>query len=328
MASRTVLLKAILLSVAFASISNAREQINVATPSQGLIELPVVVAMRNGFFRREGLEIQRIRIEPEVAVKALVAGEVDFFLGWDASLRAAMSGMPIKVVAATVSRPLHVLVSRPEIGSGQSLKGKTLGVDSFSSSADFLSRVAVRFLGVEPDKDVSIEEIGNSVVRLDALRAGSIHAAAFEAAVAVKAEEEGFKRLVHIGEIIDVPVSGIAVAAARLATHREGIERFIRATLRGVRFFKQNRIAGVRIIESHLKNTPSQAAKTYDSVIRCFTEDGFVSDRSLALSLWRAKEGLQTSNELLLSEVVDWSVLRKISSDRRAIPFWLKRSDP
>lgn len=323
-----VLLKTILLVLVFASISNATEQINVATPSQGLIELPVVVAMRNGYFRSEGLEIQKIRIEPEVAVKALVAGEVDYFLGWDASLRASILGMPIKVVAVTVSRPLHILMSRPEIGSGKSLKGKTLGVDVFSSSANFLSRVAVRFLGIEPDKDVSIEEIGNSVVRLDALRAGYIHAAAFDAAVAVKAEEEGFKRLVHIGEIIDVPVSGIAVASAKLATHRERIEKFIRATLRGLRFLKQNRIDAIGIIQSHLKNTRSQAAKTYDSVIRSFTEDGYVSDRALALSIWRAKEGLQTSNELSLSEVVDWSVLTKILSDRRAIPFWLKRSDP
>ena len=75
---RNVLLKMIPLYVFFSSaFCAAAEQVMIATPSQGLYELPVVVAMRNGYFRTEGLEVQKIQIQPEIALKALVAGEVD-----------------------------------------------------------------------------------------------------------------------------------------------------------------------------------------------------------------------------------------------------------
>ena len=63
-----------------------------------------------------------------------------------------MMGAPIKVMAAMVSRPMHVLISRPEIRFGRDLKGKTLGVDSFGSRVDYLSRVAARYLGLDPDR--------------------------------------------------------------------------------------------------------------------------------------------------------------------------------
>ena len=328
-AMRNVLLKVIPLYVFFSSaFCAAAEQVMIATPSQGLYELPVVVAMRNGYFRTEGLEVQKIQIQPEIAVKALLAGEVDYVSDWGASVQAAMTGAPIKVVAAMVSRPMHVLISRPEIRVGRDLKGKALGVDSFGSRVDYLSRVAARYLGLDPDRDVKIIDTGGSLLRLAALKDGSIDATAVDVALAVKAEEEGLKRLLHLGDIIDLPVSGIAVTSVKLATHGEQIKKVIQATLRGARFIKQKRSETIRIIQSHLRITLSQATKTYDSSIRFFTDDGFVSERAVALDVRRAKEELQLATEPSLSQVTDWSLLREIKLERSKIPYWLKHYEP
>src|SRR5215468_77505 len=150
-AIRNVLVKIIPLYVFFShAFCAAAEQVKIATPSRGLFELPVVVAMRNGYFRTEGLDVQKIQIQPEIAVKALLAGEVDYVSAWGTTVQAAMTGAPIKVVAAMVSRPLHVLISRPEIRIGRNLKRKTLGVDSVGGGVDYLSRLAVRYLGLDP----------------------------------------------------------------------------------------------------------------------------------------------------------------------------------
>ena len=323
-----VSLQAIVLGLTIVTASAAMEQVNVATPSYGLIELPVVVAMRNGYFSRERLEIQKIQVEPEVAVKALVTGEVNFNLAWEATVRAAVAGVPVKVIAALVSRPLHVLLSRPEIRSGKELRGKTLGIDVFSSTTDYLSRVAVRYLGVEPDTNVGFVEIGNGALRLAALKAGAVHAAAFDISAAVKAEEQGLKRLVQIGDIIDYPVLGVAVAGAQLAKHREQTTKFVRAVLRGARFIKQNRTETIRVIERYLKSTSSQAAKSYDSAFGYFTENGLISDRVLAFAVRRAREDLQFAGDPALSQVADWSIARAIMAERRKVPFWLKQYDP
>src|SRR5262245_48471886 len=228
------LLKIIPLYVFFAhTFCAAAEQVMIATPSRGLFEFPVVVAMRNGYFRTEGLDVQKIQTQPEIAVKALLAGEVDYVSAWGATVQAAMTGAPIKVVAAMVSRPLHGLILRPELRIGRRLKGKTLGVASAGSGIDYLSRSAIRYLGLDPGRDVKIIDTGESLLRVAALKDGSIDATAVDVALAVKAEEEGMKRLLHLGDIIDLPISGLAVTAAKLATHREQIKKFIQATFRG-----------------------------------------------------------------------------------------------
>src|SRR4029450_6307908 len=326
---RNVLLKVIPLYVFFSSaFCAAAEQVMIGTPSQGLYELPVVVAMRNEYFRTESLHVQKIQIQPEIAVKALLAGEVDYVSDWGASVQAAMTGAPIKVVAAMVSRPIHVLISRPEIRVGRDLKGKTLGVDSFGSRVDYLSRLAVRYLGLDPDKGVKIIDTGESLLRLAALKDGSIDATAVDVALAVKAEEEGMKRLLHLGDIIDLPISGIAVTTAKLATHREQIKKVIQATLRGARFIKQKRPETIRIIQSHLRITHSQATKTYDASLRSFADGGFVAERAVSLDVRRAKEELQLATEPSLSQVTDWSLLREIELERSKIPYWLKQYEP
>lgn len=306
----------------------AGERVMIATPGKGLFEMPVVVAIRNGYFRKEGLEVQKVQIQSQIAVKALVAGEVDYILDWGSSVQAAITGVPIKVVAVMVSSPLHVLISRPEIRFGRDLKGKTLGVDSFASRVDYLSRVAARYLGLDPDGDIRIVDTGDSLLRLAALKDGSIDATAIDVAFAVQAEEEGSNRLLHLGDIIDLPSSGITVAAAKLATHREQIKKFIRAALRGIRFIKQNRPETVRIIQNYLKITPFQAAKAYDSAVRAYTADGFVSDRAVSLDVRLAKEGLKIANGLSLNQVADWSLLREIKSEERKVPYWMKNYEP
>jgi NitT/TauT family transport system substrate-binding protein len=322
------LLKAIVLcTLLVPDFSAALERVMIATPSRGPLEMPVVAAMRNGYFRTEGLEVYKVQIRPEIAVKALVAGEVDYSLALGSSVRAAMTGVPIKVVIGMASRPLHVFIARPEIRFGRNLRGKTIGVDGFSGTVDYLSRIATRYLGLDPDRDVSIVDTGDSALRLAALRAGAIDATAVDVVLAIKAEEEGFKRLVYLGDIIDLPVSGIAVTGAKLANHREQIKKVIRATLRGMRFIKQNRPETLRMMQSYLRITPAQAAHTYDASIRSLSDDGLVSARAIALDMRRAKEELSPTEDFLPSQVADWSLLGEVRWERRKIPSWIRLDD-
>jgi len=295
---------------------SAAERVMVATPSRGLFEFPVVVALRKGYFKDEGLEADKIQVQPQIAVKALVAGDVDYLLAWGSALRAAVTGVPIKAVVGMASRPLHVLITRPEIKSAKDLKGKTIGVDSVAGTVDYLSRVAARHFGLEPDKDVKIIVTGESPLRLAAIRAGSIDATPIDVAFAVKAEDEGFKRLLYLGDIIDLPLSGIAVMDKKLQTEREQVKKVVRATLRGTRFMKQNRAETLQMLSDYLRITPSQAAKAYDASINSFADDGIISDRGISLDVQLTKERLKITKEIPLSQLVDWSLLKEIREEK------------
>ena len=288
------------------------ERIAMATPSRGLFEFPVVVAMRKGFFKSEGIDVDKIQMQPAIGVKALISGDVDYLLAWGSALRAAVTGVPIKAVVGLAGRPLHVLISRPEIKTPKDLKGKVIGVDSIAGTVDYLSRVAVRHFGLEPEKDVKIIVTGESPTRLAALRAGSIDATPIDVAFAVKAEDEGFRRLVYLGDLIELPLSGIAVMDHKLQTQRDQVKRVVRATVRGSRFMKQNRAETVQMLSDYLKITPTQSAKAYDASINSFTDDGIISDKGVQLDVQLTKERLKLTKDIPLSQLVDWSLVKEI----------------
>jgi ABC-type nitrate/sulfonate/bicarbonate transport system substrate-binding protein len=306
----------------------AGERVLIATSGQGLFDMPVVAAMRNGYFTTEGLEVFRLEVRPEFAVKALLAGDVDYVSAWDASVRDAMNGAPIKGVAIIASRPLHFFIARPEIRFARGLKGKNVGVDSAAGIVDFLTRVAIRHSGFDPDLDLSVIETGDSSLRLAALRDRSIDATVVDVTLAIKAEATGFRRLLHLGDIIDFPISGITVTTAKLSTRRDQIKKVIRATLRGTRFIKQNRVESVAMIRSQLKITPAQAGKVYDASVRAFSDDGFAYDRAISLNMRRAREELQLVKDSSVNQVVNWSVLGEVKLERSKIPFWIRSGGP
>ena len=290
----------------------AAERVMMGTPSHGLFEFPVVIAMKKGFYADEGLDLRKVQMQPAIGVKALVSGDIDYFLAWGSTLRAAAAGVPVKVVASLASRPLHVLIARPEIKSGKDLKGKVIGVDSFAGTVDYLSRSAVRHYGFEPDKDVTIIVAGESPTRLAALKAGSIDATPIDVAFAIKAEEQGLNRLLYLGDIIDLPISGIGTTDEKIAKSRDQVKKLIRASIRGTRFMKQNRAETVRLLSEYLSINPAQAGKTYDASIKAFTEDGFVSDKGVNLDISLVKERLKITKEIPIQQVADWSLLKEL----------------
>lgn len=307
----------ILFTLQGARTAPAAERVMMSTPSRGLFEFPAVVAIRKGYYIDEGLDARKIQMQPQIGVKALLAGDVDYLLAWGSALRAAVAGVPIKVVAGMASKPLHILIARPDIKSGKDLKGKTIGVDSIAGTVDYLARVAAKHYGLDPDKDVKIIVTGESPVRLAAIKAGSIDATAIDVAFAAKAEEEGLRRLLNLAEITELPLSGIGVTDRKLATEREQVKKVIRATLKGIRFMKQNRAETVQMMTDYLGIKPSQAASAYDSSIHSFTDDGFVSEKGLLLDIQLARERIKMTKEVPLSQVVDWSLLREIKEGAR-----------
>jgi len=300
------------LILLFVGDAPAAERITIATPSRGLFEFPVVVAMRKGFFKDEGIDVDKVQMQPALGVKALISGDVDYLLAWGSALRAAVTGVPVKAVVGIAGRPLHVLIARPEIKTPKDLKGRVIGVDSIAGTVDYLARVAVRHFGLEPERDVQIIVTGESPTRLAALHSGAIDATPIYVAFAVKAEDEGFRRLVYLGDLIELPLSGIAVTDQKLQTHREQVRKVVRATMRGTRYFKQNRNDTVQMLADYLRITPMQAAKAYDTSVNSFSNDGMISDKGVLLDVQLTKERLKLTKEIPLSQLVDWSLVKEI----------------
>ena len=294
---------------------SAAERVVIASLSPGLFEFPVQVAIVRGYFRNDGLDVVKVQMQPQISVMALVAGDVDYSLSWGSSLRAAVTGVPLRVVAGIASRPLHVLMARPEIRSGKDLKDKRIGVDSFAGTMEYLARVAAKHYGLDPNRDIKILISGSSPNRVAALRAGSIDATPIDIAFAVKAEEEGLKRVVNLADIVDLPISGVAVLQTKLVRERTQVKKVLRALIKATRFLKENRQETMKMMADFLGVTEGQAAKAYDSSIKSFTDDGMIADNGLALNIDLTKERLNITRDIPLAQVVDWSLVNELKRD-------------
>ncbi len=157
--------------------AQAADKIRIGVPpAGGHITFPL--AQKRGFLKDEGVEAEIIRIAGGVATAALVNDEINYFTGVTFPVRAAIQGLPIRIVACYLPAPPFVLIARPEIKSVQELKGKTMGVAEIGQGPDVIGRMILKQSGLDPDKDVKFIRSGGSEGRLAAMNQGLIVATA------------------------------------------------------------------------------------------------------------------------------------------------------
>ena len=89
----------LLLLFWFCSDAGAAEKVRISVTNYNMSYLAAGVAAKKGFFKEEGLDPEIIRMNFNVAMSALINGEVDYTMIFGSVVRAAMRGIPVKVVA-------------------------------------------------------------------------------------------------------------------------------------------------------------------------------------------------------------------------------------
>ena len=203
------------LSVSAETLGQNLERVMMAVPGIGLSQLPVFVAQEKGFYKQERLELLIIVMDGTVATRAMIGGDIDFNLAFASGVSAILNGAPVKGVMGITNRGTQSFVVKPEINSAPDLKGKIVGVSGFGGSTHHGALLVLEHLRLDP-KEVSILNVGNSSLRLAALRFKKIDATILDTAFVRKAEELGFKRLVSLADLGEIPSTGITVTTTKL----------------------------------------------------------------------------------------------------------------
>ena len=93
--------------------AHAADKIKIGVPELNAQYLPLHLAEKRGFFREDGLQGEVIRINPTVALAALVSGELDYWTVIGNSVGAAIQGAPLRVLACYVPGSASALIVRP-----------------------------------------------------------------------------------------------------------------------------------------------------------------------------------------------------------------------
>jgi NitT/TauT family transport system substrate-binding protein len=295
--------------VGLGSESHARK-IKIAIPGFNFL-IAFGVAREKGFYANEDLEVDIILMSAGVDVRSLLAGEVDFAATAAPAVNAALTGSPVRVVFSSFNRPMHRLYAQRHIQDVKQLKGKRVGVSRLGSGPDFLLRDLFTNLGFS-DRDVAIVALGSGNLQLQALINNIVDAAVVTPPSAFAADEAGFPKLLDFIHQDWVEVQGSIVASDKMLRSEPGLaERFIRATLRGLLYTRENRQGTIPVWARLARIKEDIAAKLYDALLPGLSVDG-------SLPLYLQKKSLEPIvNRLTLKElppidkIYDFTLVKK-----------------
>src|SRR2546425_9300977 len=140
-------------------------------------ELPLWATKEGGFFEKSGLDVNLSNIASAQGVPAVLAGQVTFAqVGGSEVMAAVANGADLIVIAPLAGVYPFVLEVAADIKTVDDLKGKKIGVAGPGPSSGIATRVALRKMGLDPDKDVVIQAVGSAPNRTAALLSGAIQA--------------------------------------------------------------------------------------------------------------------------------------------------------
>jgi NitT/TauT family transport system substrate-binding protein len=276
--------------------------INLAITSPIAIYLPIYIAQEEGYFAREGLDVDVVYTQSGVrSVQQLVGGSVEIAIpGPDAALVANSKGAQLRILAGWLHSVPYSFMVQPEIHGVADLRDQTVGASGLKGGSALVMRRLLEKAGLEKDRDYSIAIIGATPEALAALRAKAVQAVLVFQPQDYQLMDEGFVRLADAREVLPrYAFVSVVSRADWLAGHRAEAVRFLRATIAAERWFYDpaNRARAIQILVDVTKVEPRYAERTYDFYFQdgnILAHAGEIDDASLQAVI----DGLLLDNDL------------------------------
>lgn len=285
------------------------ENIKIGIPSLTVTMLPLAVAKQQGFFQEEGLSADMVVMPAALTIKVLLAGDIQYATTITSGVVANIRGIPTRVVMCFVDRALQDLVSIPEIGAIQDLKGKLIGLSSRGGLHDVIMRRIFAQSGMNASQATFIT-VGGSGAMLGALQSKRIAAGLLNPPYNFLAYREGLKNLAFAGNFVRSPSTGIVTMRETLERSPDQVRRLLRALTRARAFARDNKPATVAILKRFVRISDDELAeKIYDYHKRAETPDGKIDAAIAADAIRDSLQAEAITKEVPVSQVFDFSFL-------------------
>lgn len=273
-------LLALIVTTTFFVITNplhAQERIRIGWAGDSPANSPIWVVQDQGLLKKNGLNGEVIRItNSPTAVQALLAGELDVIVTSVTTLVSArIAGADVIGILGMVPTFVDHIITLHSISRPEQLKGKTGGVNRLGSTSDLGLRLALRRLGVDPEKDVKIITSGGNAERFAALSKGITQFTIMPEPFVREAEKLGFRDLLPIGSL-KIPFWWNAVLTKEtvLKAKRPLMLKFARAMVQAVYFIKTEKEPTKAIFGRNLRmSDPEGLERAYRAYTAVFPDN-------------------------------------------------------
>ena len=247
--------------------------------------LPVWVAKDAGYFTKNGLNVEPVNIRGGALITmGIMSGQLQFSgAGAESAVAARVEGGDVVLLACPVDSDPVYFIARPEIKSAAELKGKATAVTRLGSTTHFYLRAAARYVGLDPEKDLTILQLGTGTETVAALENGRIAAAAITHRYALPFLQRGWPLLVDLSTTdLVYPSSCVASSRAFVKAEPKLVEDFLRAYVAGIQLIKKDASVAEKSFSKWLRERDANLVKkTVEVYSKIFKPVPNVPDRGI-----------------------------------------------
>jgi NitT/TauT family transport system substrate-binding protein len=288
------------------------DKVRISVSSIDAAFMTAGVALKRNFFREENVDAEVIRMNANVSITALATGDIDYTMIFGSVVRAAMRGLPVRVVASLLDSPTQMLIARSEIKSVKELRGKTLGVSSFGATADIAARMMLRQAGgIDAEKEMKILALGADSARFSALKEGIVDVIVISPPADTEGRKLGFQVLARSWELFKFPFIGLGTNVKKLNEKPDEVKRVIKAVIRANRYIRTNREGSIQALMDWGRRDKENAANAYDTVLKVFNNDGSIPEDGMASVIEQAAKEMKATKQFTIADIADLGPLRE-----------------
>jgi len=220
-------------------------------PPWNISKLPMYMARDAGVFERNGLKITWTNPgSNEKLLAALKNGQADIAVASanHVAQNNAAGGAAMRLVGNT-GYNYSAFFADASIKNSAALHGKKIGTGEPGSTPDQLTRLALRKLGIDPDKDVTLVPFdeGRNTDRVKSLLSGAVAAMMITAESMYDLEKSGeIKKLTRLTDHRELKIyagggADYAISAALLRNRRDDAKSFMSGICEGIALGRRDR---------------------------------------------------------------------------------------
>jgi len=284
-------LKWSVLFVLFVGSSQLRaaDKLSLSSTNPTALDLDHVVAREKGFYAKENLEVDVQFMQPDLVIKALLAGSVDLARsGTHFGVIAASRGGELKIIGGSNYGYPYEVISQPQFKTLADLRGQRIAAASFASITTTIFKDVMQRQGIAPSA-YTLVFVGGSPERFQAVAFGAAAASLAEAPPFNFRSVEAGRRVLlrYADEIKSLQYTSFFAQTKFLAQNRPVFTRFMRALGQAMRWLNDpaNDKPMVELMTKNLKIDEALAAQTYKFMIpdnKSFRLEGAVDGPGMA----------------------------------------------
>jgi NitT/TauT family transport system substrate-binding protein len=294
------------------------ESIVIAYPTTSSQFAPLWFARDVGLYEKYGLDGQLVFIQGgSILLQAMLAGQAHAAQnGIAETMVAVLRGGDVKILGVTSNIFPYTLIAGKGTKGAKDLVGGRIAVNRVGGDVSAIAtRVALRKLGLNPDKDVTMLQVGGSPQRLAALQAGSVQGAALDFMSGLRLSKQGYTVLAQVS--LNYPYLGPVVSGRFLREKPATTEAFVKAYVESIARFKRNREEGIKALARYMKSDETDVLnKAYDFIANEFyTENLEPEPKSFQELVDEVSAREPLAKNATIPQVFDLTIVRKLEKE-------------